>query len=124
MQMRNGLSAVVAGVYDNAEAIIGDTEFVDEFRDDVNENMRGKVLILVLKLRDVLNMLFRDNQHVDGSFGREVFEGNDALIFVDELGRNFPRGNLTKNTISHTKTSCYKVKTRAVDNRPCSVGGK
>ena len=89
--MMNGLPAVVTGVYDNAEALICYTELRGEFRHHINENMRGEFLIFRLKLRDALNMFFRDNQHVDGGFGRQILEGNDALIFVNELGRDLKK---------------------------------
>ena len=70
MQMRNSLPAVFAGVHDKAKTILGNAKFFSELGHHVNENMRGKFLILRLEVRNALNVFLRDNQDMHGSFGR------------------------------------------------------
>lgn len=101
VQVRNGLPAVFAGVDCEAEARVGNPEVFGEFGHHVNKNVRGKFFIFLLEVRDALNVFFRNNQNVDRSLGRQVFERDNAVVLVDFLRGDFARRNFAENTIGH-----------------------
>ena len=110
MQMRNALTAVLARIHDETKTRFGNSEFFSEFRHHVNENVRGKFLIFRLEVRDTLNMFLRDNQNVHGSFGRQVFERDNAVVLVNRLRRNLARRNFAKDTIGRAIATLIRLK--------------
>ena len=71
MQVIDGLSAVVARVDNEPKAAVK-FEFFGEFGHHVNENVRGKIFVFGLELRDVGDVFLRDNQHVLRSLRTKV----------------------------------------------------
>ena len=83
------MSAVFAGVNSEAEARVGNSEVGGELWYHVNENVRGKLLVLGLEMCNALNVFLRNNQYVNRSFRRQVFERDNTVVLVNFLRGNF-----------------------------------
>ena len=87
--MGYGFSAVGAIVDDDPEAIFG-VAFLAGDLADFQEEMAQEHLVVGRAFGDANDWFFGNEKKVDRGLGRNVPEAEAEIVFVDDVGGNFP----------------------------------
>jgi hypothetical protein len=100
VQVENDLSAVRAGVDDQAISGIHDPFLFGKLFSD-REKPAHKGLILGQEVIYRCDVFDRDNQEVGGRDRMYVAKGDDFIVFVNDASRRFSLDDLAEDTIVH-----------------------
>ena len=101
MQMLHGLTAFLARVRHDAEALLGNAELLGKLRDDIDVDVLVERLGIFLECQQALDVLLRNHENVLRCLRLQVTERHDHVIFIDQFGRDLLLCNLAKDTICH-----------------------
>jgi len=94
VQVRDLLAAVFA--------VVGDETVAAGIQPERTGDLLGKCRQpghrLGIDILKALNVLFGDDQHMDGCFGVEVMKGEKIIVFQHGVVGDIPRDDLTENT--------------------------
>ena len=93
--MGHGFSAVGAIVDDDSEAIFG-VAFLAGDLADFQEEMAQEFLVFGRAFGDANDWFFGNEKKVDRGLGRNVTEAKAEIVFVDDVGGNFPGDDFFK----------------------------
>jgi len=99
MHVKHGLSGFRSDVKDSAIAIF-DSAFSSDFS-RCKVKAPNEFSIFRLGFVQSAHMFLRNNQHVRGRLGVDVFEGEGVFIFMYFPGRHFAFNDPAKETIVH-----------------------
>src|SRR5690349_20468470 len=63
--------------------------------------MSQHLMIIGLSLGDTRNWRFRNQEHVRGRLRSNIMEGDDEIVFVNNLRGNFPSDDSLKESLAH-----------------------
>lgn len=101
MQVRDGFAGVGAVVEDEAESVF-EAELFGYFS-RFEEQMSKDGVISGLYFSDARNGLLRHDEDVNRRLGFDVVEGNHAVIFVNNGGRDFACYDFFKQRFTHVQ---------------------
>src|SRR5665213_2361755 len=111
--MRNGFPAVAPVVNDHPIAGFLQPRFFGDLG-RLEEQMAQNFVVLRLRFGEPWNVLLGNNQEMMGGLRIAVAKGQDEIIFVNDVRRDFARNNFLEDIPAHTTT-------KAQDKLPCSV---
>ena len=98
MQVGNRLSAVFAAVVDNAVAAFGHAEPAGDLSRPGEDAADDGAVFHVQFIRRS-DVRLGDEEDVYGRLGVQVVKAEDFIVLVDLFGGDFPRRDLTENTV-------------------------
>jgi hypothetical protein len=99
VEMGDGLASIASDVHDNAVPIL-EAEFLCEVADR-QEQLTQEGAIVVTGMGDRLDLLFRDDQDMDGRLGIDVVECQNLVVFIDDAGRDFFIDDAFEESLRH-----------------------
>lgn len=100
VKVRHRLAGLAIGVDDHPEAAFGNAQLARQARSDQMQ-VTEQTGILRLRLEQALHMARGDYQHMHRRLGVEVVKGDDAVILIYQVCRQFATGNLAENAFCH-----------------------
>lgn len=88
MQMKDTLPGISAGVDHDAKTAVGDTLLARQPCRDLKE-LADQRAVRFGDVRDADQMLARNDQNMHRRLGRNVFERDDGIILINQIGLNF-----------------------------------
>lgn len=102
MQMRHGFAAIRTVVEDEAIAGLFEAQFFGNFC-SLEQEMTKRLLIRWGGFRNARDGLLGNDQGVGWSLRGDVFEGDDQVVFINDLGRDFARDDFFKKRFAHNR---------------------
>lgn len=98
--MVDRLPCVGARVHDKAESALMDGEVFCELLGDEN-HVPDKFVVGFLQGGDAGDVLFRNDEDVDGGLRMDVFERHDLIILIDDLAFDPLCGDFAEDAFVH-----------------------
>jgi hypothetical protein len=113
MQVRHGFTAVVTIV--NHEPVAGffQAQFFRHFG-GFKQQVAEQVLVVGLGFGDARDQFFGDNQNVRRRLRADVAEGEDGIVFVNDVRRDFARDDFFKKSFQSIFILSLKLKQSAL----------
>lgn len=108
MQMKDALSGISSRVDDDAKAAVGDSLLAREPCRDL-KNLSDQRVVLFSDIRHADQMLARNDQNMHRRFGRNIFERDDEVVLINQIGLNFTVDDAAEKTIVHDSTRRFKI---------------
>lgn len=96
VEMGNCFAAVASVVDDDSEAVLGKSFLLGDHAHPGQE-VTEEILIGGVRFADADDDFLGDEKKVNGSLGRDVFEAEAKLVFVDDVARDFAVGDLLED---------------------------
>lgn len=80
MEMVDGLAGVIAAVKDRSEARSCNAQLTSNVLHRLEKVLKYP-RVLSSHIQEIIDMLLRNNQHMNGQLGADVFKGEYALVF-------------------------------------------
>ena len=90
MQVRHRLARIGAIVEHQAKTVFGEPELLRHFR-GFDEKMSQHLVIVRMRFGEARNRFLGNDQDVNGRLRLDVVEGDDLVVFVDNVGGYFAR---------------------------------
>jgi len=100
MQMRHGLAAIPAVVEDDAVAGFVETQFTGH-RGGLEQQVAEQLLVFGPGVGQAGDVFLGNDEDMGWRFGIDVAEGQDQVIFEDDIGRDFAGDDFLEYILAH-----------------------
>lgn len=100
MQMRHGFAGVRAVVEDEPKTILREAEFLRDLA-RLEHQVAENLVIFSRRFGDAGNGFLRNQQNVRRGLRVDVAKGDDEVVFINDLRRDFARDDFFKQGLAH-----------------------
>jgi len=98
MQVRHRFAGVGTVIEHEAKTVFIEAELLRDFR-GFNQEMPQHLVIIGMRLGDTRDRFLGNDQDVNRRLWFHIFEGDDLVVFVNDLGGNFARNDFLKKRL-------------------------